>query len=307
VPELPPIEFGIPILVFVSVMLIGAAVISARLASRRRVRDRLHDLDPEGLATQPDGFSQGGIGLLGHLGGLLAIGGPSGKLRAELAKAGFHSSTAPQVYLGAKHGLLAVGLITGGIVAAELDPALHVKIFIVCASAALLYFIPNLYVTRRRIQRTADVRRHLPDMVDLLEVCVASGMGLDMAWNSVADEIRGVSTTLADEMALTNLEMHLGSARSAAMRHMSERTGVAELSSLVALLVQSDRFGTSLSDTLKVFAGSMREERGQQAQESAEKMAVKLLFPMVVFIFPAVLVVLVGPAAIALFKEMAGH
>jgi tight adherence protein C len=184
------------------------------------------------------------------------------------------------------------------------DLSLQVKVFVVLTAGAVFYFAPNYLVWLRRQSRTAEVRRHLPDGVDLLEICVSAGMGLDMAWNSVAEEIRGLSTVLADEMALTNLEMHLGAPRADAMRHMAERTGAEELSSLVALLVQSDRFGTKISDTLRTFAQTMREERGLKAQETAEKMAVKLLFPLVLFIFPAVLIVIVGPAAIALYKHL---
>ncbi len=154
--------------------------------------------------------------------------------------------------------------------------------------------------------RREEVRRHLPDAVDLLEISVSAGMGLDMAWNMVTDEIRRVSTTLADEMALTNLEIHLGAPRAEAMRHMAQRTGAEEISSLVAVLVQTDRFGTSVAKALENFTSSMREGRSFRAQEVAEKMAVKLLFPMVIFIFPAVLVVLAGPAVIGLFKILGG-
>jgi tight adherence protein C len=116
-----------------------------------------------------------------------------------------------------------------------------------------------------------------------------------------------VSPILGDEMALTNLAMHLGTPRADALRHMAARTGVDELGSLVSLLVQSDRFGTSMSEALKTFAHSMREERSLHAQEAAEKMAVKLLVPMVLFIFPAVLIILVGPAAIRLWKAMSTY
>jgi tight adherence protein C len=132
-------------------------------------------------------------------------------------------------------------------------------------------------------------------------------MGLDSAWNAVSEEVRGVSKALADEMALTSLQLRLGASRSVAMRTMAERTAVDEIGSLVAVLVQSERFGTSISDALRTFAGSMRERRSQNAAESAEKTAVKLLFPMVLFIFPAVFVVTAGPAAITIYKLISGQ
>ncbi|MCZ6652537.1 MAG: type II secretion system F family protein, partial [Planctomycetota bacterium] len=118
------------------------------------------------------------------------------------------------------------------------------------------------------------------------------------AWNAVSDEIRAVCDILADEMALTNLEVHLGAPRAAAMRHMADRTGAEDLTALVSTIVQSERFGTSIGDALKAAATSMREVRSQRAEESAEKMPVKLLFPLVLFLFPAVLIVIAGPAAI---------
>jgi tight adherence protein C len=285
-------------------MLIGAAVLSGRSAKRKTLQRRLDDLriqyQPPGAAAQKPKLT----GVLAWIGKRLSPGGPSSGLREQLAKAGYHASSAGTVYLGAKFSLLALGLAAGGVlVPAQVIPQ-HLKWVIIVAGAVVLYFVPNFFIRMRRAKRTGEVRRHLPDVVDLLEICVVSGMGLDMAWNAVTDDIRRVSTTLADEMALTNLEIHLGAPRAVAMRHMAERTGVDELTSLVALLLQADRFGTSISDTLKVFAQSMREERGQTAQEAAEKMAVKLLFPMVLFIFPAVLIVLAGPAAIQLFKAM---
>ena len=119
--------------------------------------------------------------------------------------------------------------------------------------------------------------------------------------SSKAEEIKQVSHVLANAMSLTNFEMNLGARRVEAMRRMAERTGVNELSSLATILIQTERFGTSIADTLKVFANSMREERTYAAEESAEKMSVKLIFPMVLCIFPAVLVAVAGPALITLF------
>jgi tight adherence protein C len=138
----------------------------------------------------------------------------------------------------------------------------------------------------------------------MLEICVSAGMGLDAAWNSVSDEVRRVSDHMSDEMELTNLEINLGTPRAVAMRHMAERTGVEDISSLVTLLLQSERFGASIVDALRTFARSLREIRSQRAEENAEKMAVKLLFPMVFFIFPVLFVVMVGPAVIVMMQTL---
>jgi tight adherence protein C len=175
---------------------------------------------------------------------------------------------------------------------------------VIALAGGVLFFVPDLAVGIARDRRRENIRRHLPDAVDLLEICVSAGLGLDQAWNSVAEEIRRVSPMLADEMELTNLEISLGASRAVAMRHMSERTGAADISSLVALLVQSERFGASIVDALRTFATTMRETWSQRAEEAAERMAVKMLFPMVLFIFPALLIVMVGPAALGFFQAM---
>jgi tight adherence protein C len=126
----------------------------------------------------------------------------------------------------------------------------------------------------------------------------ALGRGADMAWNAVCDEFRGVSQVLADEMALSNLEMHLGAPRADAMRNMAKRTGVEDINSLVGTLVQSERFGTSVSQALRTYADAIRMERSMRAEEAAEKLAIWLLFPMVLFIFPCMFIVILGPAGI---------
>jgi tight adherence protein C len=157
---------------------------------------------------------------------------------------------------------------------------------------------------QQRKARRDEICLFLPQAVDLLEICVTSGIGLNMAWNMVANEIQQVSTILSNEMALTNFEIHLGANRAEAMRRMASRTGAEELSSLAAILVQTDRFGTSMATALQEFAKSMREERSFKAEESAEKMAVKLVIPMTLFIFPAVLIIIIGPAAVSIFRDM---
>jgi len=174
------------------------------------------------------------------------------------------------------------------------------KMTLVLVGSTVFFFLPNFYLAYRLKKRHDEIYRHLPEAVDLLEICVSSGLGLDMAWNVVAEEIRQVTSVLSSSMSLTNFEMHLGVSRIEAMKHMAERTGVQELKSLAAILIQTDRFGTSIADTLQVFAASIREERSFVAQEVAEKMSVKMLFPMILFIFPAALIVMVGPAILQL-------
>ncbi|MDB5301331.1 MAG: tight adherence protein [Phycisphaerales bacterium] len=289
----------IPVLVGASVIAVGGAALLGRQSRKAPLHARLRGVASGGpiaavAQVELPRFSD----MVKSVGSALSSGRSSKILRAHLTQAGYHSSNAAAVYLGAKAMLLAVALLACGAVTLATPLENQNKLLITMTGSLLAFFVPNMIVSSRRSRRRGEIRRHLPDAIDLLEICASAGMGLDMAWNSVTEEVRPVSQTLADEMALTNLEIHLGAARAQAMRHMAQRTGADELSSLVAVLVQSDRFGTSITDALRNFATSMREARSQRAQESAEKMAVKLIFPMIVFIFPAAVLVMAGPAFI---------
>ena len=292
-------------LVWLAVVCLGGAALLLHVSRRERDVARRRALQDYDVASRSDAPAEGGLeAALHRLGERVTAGQTSDDVRRELAAAGYHSTTAGDVYIGAKVLLFLAGLLGFGLllVPARLDFAL--TLFVILLGSTSLFFLPNLIVALRRDRRQAEIRRRLPDAIDLLEICVSSGMGLDLAWNSVADEMRRVSPTFADEMELTNLEMNLGVPRHAAMRHMAERTGAEDISSLVALLIQSDRFGASIVEALRAFARSMREARGQRAGEEAEKTSVKLLFPLVLFIFPAVLIVMVGPALIEMSKAL---
>lgn len=297
----------IPILIFVAVMSFGGAALLARTGRPEPLAVRLgHPPTPAGAASRSKDGS-GLLKLLARVGSLFSTGTPSRTLQAELAKAGFHSNNAPAIYLGGKILCLLIGATTLTVLLWPLDviPG-PFKWSLIVAGSGLLFFIPNLVVRARRDRRRNEIRAHLPDAIDLLEISVSAGMGLDAAWNAVADEARAVSDTLADEMALTDLEIHLGAPRAVAMRNMAQRTGAEEIVSLVSTLVQSERLGTSISDGLRTFAESMREARSNRAEEAAEKMPVKLLFPMILLIFPAVLIVIAGPAVIQWVKIIGG-
>jgi tight adherence protein C len=298
-----PHDLLIPILTGLAVVFMGGSYLVTVAARRMRVQRRLDELSGEtsaALQPGPDRAKQ----MIAGIGNMASAGKASAGLRESLAQAGYHNRSAASIYFGAKMMLMAVGLLGAAVLVVPLRMGMGGKMMLVICVGAALSFLPNLVVYTRRAKRFAEIRRHLPDAIDLLEVCVSAGMGMDAAWNSVTDEVRGVCASLADEMALTNLEIHLGTSRAEAMRHMARRTGTDELSSLVAVLVQSERFGTSILDALRTFAASMREDRSHRAQEAAEKLAVKLIFPMVLFIFPAVVVVLAGPAVIALQKAL---
>lgn len=289
--------YTLPILTFLTVVCFGGAIIVVIIGRRSAVYARLHQVDHvDGLDSPTQNKSI--AGLLEWLGKTTSKKGPSDNLRSDLARAGFYHQSAGTIFLGTKIFFIVLGLVLSGFIITLFSFSFLTKLWLVVGGAFVFGIIPNIFVRIRRSRRCRMVRNALPDAVDLLEICVTSGMGIDMAWNAVADELRESAPILGDEMALANLEMHLGAARADAMRNMAQRTGADELASLASLLVQSDRFGTSIGEALRVFASSMRENRRQAAEEHAEKMAVKLLFPLVLFIFPSILLVCGGPAAI---------
>lgn len=288
--------------VFVAVLCVGGALLLALAARRRPVERRLRRGTPAAAGLRDEDTTDKLGGALGKIGSGLVKGKPSVKLEQQMAQAGYTRPNAVAIYFGAKALLLLIGLVASAALLLPTGwPMVHVVVLTGVISLTL-FFLPNLVVYAEAAKRAAEIRGHLPDAMDLLEICVSSGMGLETAWNAVANEFRGVSTPLADEMALVNLELHLGATRAEAMRHMAVRTGAKDISSLVAILVQSERFGTSIASALQTFAEAMRQDRKQRARESAEKAAVKLLVPMIFCIFPAILVVLIGPAGMRIWE-----
>jgi tight adherence protein C len=283
---------------------LGGALLLLKRARREAAMMRSRALGRPTDEDEAEGQDATLVGTARRLGEAVSKRGTSRGLKQKLAMAGYHSSSAPTVYVGTKMMLLALGVGCFSLLLAPLGFELATKLLLIAGGSAVMFFVPNMLVEIKRGQRCDEVRRCLPDSIDMMDICVSSGMGLDTAWNAVADEFREVSPTYADEMELTNLEISLGVTRTEAMKHMADRTGADDLSSLVALLVQSERFGAGIVDALRTFAKTMRETRGQRAAEEAEKTSIKLLFPMVMFIFPALLIVMIGPAVIQLAGVM---
>lgn len=297
----------IPVLTGTAVVAIGGSLLLTRLARRAPLQARLEEIGGTRMrpGTPPPLPTGGGgrfTGVVQNIGDTVSNRKSSVSLREALTQAGYHQSGAAAVYLGAKVLLMVLGLAGACLLIVPTSIGQQSKLLIIGMITAAMFMLPNIVVSIKRGNRRKLIRRHLPDAIDLLEICCSAGMGLDQAWNSVADEVRTVCPTLADEMALTNLEIHLGAPRTDAMRHMAKRTGAEELSSLVAMLLQAERFGSSISEGLQSYAAFMRETRSQRAQEAAEKMAIKLIFPMVIAIFPAVVLLMAGPAFISLFR-----
>jgi tight adherence protein C len=166
--------------------------------------------------------------------------------------------------------------------------------------------MPFFYIRSRARKRQKEITLALPDALDLLVVCVEAGLGLNQGIVRVASEIHHVSVVLAEELHFTNLEIRAGRPRNEALRNLAERTGVEDVRGLVSTLVQAERFGTPIGGALRVHAETLRDKRKQRAREAAAKTTIKLVFPLVFCIFPAMFVVLVGPGAIMIIEALAG-
>jgi tight adherence protein C len=169
--------------------------------------------------------------------------------------------------------------------------------------AAIGYYLPNHVLNRRIAARQREVFERLPDAIDLMTVMVEAGLGLDAAIGRVSDEVGATSPVLGEEFKLVGLELRAGASRSQALRNLALRTGVAEVDMFVAMLVQTDRFGTSMAESLRTHSDALRTKRRMLAEEAAAKIGLKLLFPQVFCIFPAIMVVLMGPAVIAIYRN----
>jgi tight adherence protein C len=219
--------------------------------------------------------------------------------RKRLIQAGYGSPRAVAVYRGARLALpLALG--AGAFVAAPF--AGSAGLFAAFWLAALGWIGPSFYLDRRVKARQKEIRIALPDALDLMVVCVEAGLGLNQAIVRVSEEIRGLSPELSKELALVNLEIRAGTPREDALRSLGERTGVEDLRSLAALLVQTERFGTSVAKALNVQSDTLRTKRRQRAEEEAAKLALKMLFPLAFFIMPALFVIALAPAGFAFLK-----
>jgi tight adherence protein C len=178
----------------------------------------------------------------------------------------------------------------------------HTSLAISVLCSLLGFYLPDIWLRQKSDNRKEKILRALPDALDLLVISVEAGMGMDSSIYRVANEIKLNSPELSDELHFMNLELRAGKTRKDALKNFALRTNLEEINSLATLLIQTDQFGTSMADALRVYSDSFRTERFQKAEELAAKLPVKLLFPLVAFIFPALFVVLLGPAAISIYN-----
>jgi len=225
-------------------------------------------------------------------------------LRVKLSNGGFSSPNAPSVFLALKFASLVVGFLAGGGFGMIKYGMNYHGIVSVVVGAAIGMFLPELalkLITRSRVQK---IFLTLPDALDLLVVCVEAGLGLDAAMRRVSEELHDTAPELCAEFDLCNLQLQMGRPRREVLHDLGVRSGVDDLKALSAILIQADKFGSSVAQALRVQSDSMRVKRSQLAEERAAKTAVQMIFPLVLFIFPGIFVVLVGPAAILMINNL---
>lgn len=226
------------------------------------------------------------------------------KVKARLATAGFRGDTHASAFLGIKFVLMSVGFaLTGGATLFTMGITKNALVWTIGVTGFLFYF-PDLVLWFLSKQRKQAIFLGLPDALDLLVVCVEAGLGLDHAMRKVSEEMKGSCGVISEEFQLSNFQLQMGMPRADVLHELGARTGVDDLRSLAAILIQADKFGSSIAQALRVQSDSMRTKRRQLAEEKAAKTAVKLIFPLVLFIFPGIFVVLVGPAAITIVRDM---
>jgi tight adherence protein C len=222
-----------------------------------------------------------------------------GKLQQRLVAAGYRSNEALVIFFGVRVALALVVFVILG-----LPIILRPNLPMALGGAALGYMLPAIVLARWAKQRQHKIRLSLPDALDLLVVSVEAGLGLDQAIQRVATELGTAHPDLSDEMRLIGLELRAGKARSEALHNLGARTGVDDIVSLVAMLVQTDKFGTSVAQSLRIHSATLRTKRRQRAEEAAAKTGVKMVFPLVFCIFPALWVVTLGPAVIKFIEVL---
>jgi tight adherence protein C len=224
--------------------------------------------------------------------------------RGELIAAGYRNDSALPIFYGLKIIFCATVVLLAFMFRNNLTSNTILEVVLVATAGFLGYFGPNFYLDHLVDKRRENLRMSLPDALDLMVISVEAGLGLDQAIQYVARELRITHQILAEELGLLNLEIRAGKRRAEALRNLADRTGESELRKLVAILIQTDKFGTSMADSLRTHSDFMRVRRRQEAEERAGKVGVKLVFPIFFFILPSMLLVAAGPGLLQVFKYL---
>lgn len=298
---------GFALLFFIAVTMIVYLVLQMVVRSplELRLKKLSDDAQSEELASEAQ-WHERVMSLAGPLGKLaLPKGGwESSQLRTRFMNAGLRRASAPAIYFAAKTLLtfLLPGLFISYLGLWDAKMGSNLVMFGIVGTAALGYYLPTIVLAHLVQHRQRELFDNFPDALDLMIVCIEAGLSLDAVIARAGQEVRINSPALADELHLVTLELRAGASREQALRNLALRSGIEEIDSLVAMLIQADRFGTSIADSLRVQSDSLRTKRRLRAEEAAAKIPTKMLFPLIFCVFPALLVVLLGPAVLNIHR-----
>ncbi len=289
--------------IFILVTLASLALMSWLLPNR--AQKRMQELELPGQKTD---WLKTAVGIASPLAKLSIPEGDweNSNIRTKFINAGIRNPNAPILFYASKTVLPLV--LTGvgylGMELASVSLERNHLIFVLLILATIGCYLPNILLDRMITARKREIFENFPDAADLMLVCVEAGLGLDAAMVKVADEMKMKSGALTEELHLTNLETRAGSTREQALRNLGLRTGVEEISAFVSMLTQADKFGTSVGESLRVFSEDLRHKRQMRAEELAAKLSTKMLFPLVLCIFPAISMVVLAPAGVRIVRVL---
>lgn len=283
----------------------------AFLKRRNPLADRLSDLEKSnpfkayaeaGLAARQESAAERVFEPLSKL--IPKSSNEVGKTAKKLMRAGYRSRSATTIFYGIKVAVILSSTIILIVTGQFISLTTQNLLLSLLACVAGGFILPDFILSTRVTARQEKIQLALPDALDLLVVCVEAGLGLDQAILKTSEELRVTHPEICEELNLVNLELRAGKPRRDALRNLAERTGVEDVNGLVSMLVQTDRFGTSIAQSLRVHSDALRTKRRQRAEEKAHKVSVKLVFPLVFLIFPSMFVVILGPGVIKIIQEL---
>ncbi|MGO9316381.1 MAG: type II secretion system F family protein [Terracidiphilus sp.] len=294
------VTFGVVFLLIVS----GGMLLFYREEMLRRITEAINPRPkPKSLLStiQQTGLSIGGV--VGHFENVLPRSHAEvSVILQRLQRAGFRDESADKIFYGSKvltPVLLCILVLASGLGA-------YGGIFMYVVALGIGFLAPDFWLGRRISSRQSKIRRGLPDVLDLLVICIEAGLSLDQGTARTSVELKAAQPELCDELSIVVLEQRAGRPRGEAWKHMADRTEVDCVRNLVAMLIQADQFGTSIAKTLRIHSDTLRTQRVQAVEEAAAKTTIKLIFPLVIFIFPSLFVVTMGPAFISIMESFAG-
>lgn len=299
-------------LALVFVLIFGVAVVAMLLLTRDPMKDRLAALDerdPGKRGAEPGKSWRERLARLAEPLAKLSVpseGWETSPIRLRFINAGWRAASTPGLFHAGKTALtLGLPLVAWLLLRQNAHHAASTTFVVLVIAAGAGYYVPDFILKRKVAVRQREIFESFPDALDLMTVCVEAGLGMDAALARVGAEIGLKSPVLAEELQLVTLELRAGVSKEKALRNLALRTGVEDVDALVKMLIQAERFGTSIGTALRVQSEQLRTRRRQLVEERAAKIATKLLFPLIFCIFPALLVVLLGPAVLQIARSMA--